>query len=175
LDLSLIAVNLNMLRNTQLRVSARQLCVFLNFEIRVQDDPGARGLLLPAAVFWMTFRCVLFAFASHDLFGNCDDWIGAIQSNSLTRPRLAFCSTIHLAAFLLPVAAYNGRIDRLQVCASRRIKAPFFAPKIQTSVQFVLNAYCARLSGLGSPPLVDFAGWTRPLGKNFLISTQVKV
>jgi hypothetical protein len=59
--------------------------------------------------------------------------------------------------------------------ASRRIKAPFFEATIQFSLQFVLNSYCARLSGLGSPPLVNFSGWTRPLGKNFLISTQSKV
>jgi hypothetical protein len=57
-----------MLRNTQLRVRESPLCVFLNLDIRLQDDPGARGLLLPAAVFWMTFRCLLFGFASHYSF-----------------------------------------------------------------------------------------------------------
>jgi hypothetical protein len=100
--------------------------------------------------------------------------IGSVQNNSLTRPLSAFCSTIHLAAFLLPVAAYNGRIDRLQVRQGAS-KHHFFEATIQPSLQFVLNSYCARLSGLGSPPLVNFSGWTRPLGKNFLISTQAKV
>ena len=41
-------------------------------------------------------------------------------------------------------------------------------------LQLVLNSYCARLSGL-SPPLVNFSGWTRPLGKNYLMSTHAKV
>jgi hypothetical protein len=37
-----------------------------------------------------------------------------------------------------------------------------------------LNSYCARLIGL-SPPLATLSGWTRPLGKKFLMSTQAKV
>jgi hypothetical protein len=42
------------------------------------------------------------------------------------------------------------------------------------SSQFVLNSFCSRLNGL-SPPLVNISGWTRPLGKNFLIALNAKV
>jgi hypothetical protein len=38
-----------------------------------------------------------------------------------------------------------------------------------------LDSYCARLNNGLSPPLVSFSGWTRPLGKNFLLSTHAKV
>jgi hypothetical protein len=40
--------------------------------------------------------------------------------------------------------------------------------------QFGLNSYCARLNGL-SPAPAKLSGWTRPLGKNFLIAMNAKV
>jgi hypothetical protein len=84
---------------------------------------------------------------------------------------------MHLSCFLLPIAIYNSRIDRLKVSIRLLVSLLFrskTSPPPHPPPQFVLNSYCARLSGL-SPPLVSFSGWTRPLGKQFLIAFNSKV
>jgi hypothetical protein len=133
------------------------------FSILSQNEVGS-GLLV-AAYFWTVMRFVSF-YNFKNIF--CRKRCCSSQSDGIS-----LNSTIHLSAIILPIAAYNGRIDRLQVWMHSTFDL-LWCQEVYFCAQFVLNSFCSRLNGL-SPPLVNFSGWTRPLGKNFLIALNAKV
>jgi hypothetical protein len=65
---------------------------------------------IAVGVFWLTMRCLYLTLCLQAK--KC-----AFEYEKKNFTFLwGICSTIHLASFLLPIAAYNNRITWLQVC-----------------------------------------------------------
>jgi hypothetical protein len=171
-DVAIIATNLNLLRDQSTKQVVQHAFALFCFIF-----------ICPAARWRREHASSRMVLDDHEVCNHCSTLeftrmtcLACHKQHHQIHSFTFLCSTTHLSAFLLPMALYNGRIQRLQVFEPLEqhpisvAAAHFFI----TCLQFHLNSYCARLNGL-APPLVDFSGWSRPLGKNFLISIHSKV
>jgi hypothetical protein len=158
-DLAIVAANLNLLRNRfiQLVSDGLQFGLILVSNLDAESGWG-----------WTLWRCLVlddhevrkfylrFSLRLHTVLSKTRPCISSL---------IVFFSTIHLSAFLLPIAAYNSRIDRLQVSSVgviRRLKnlmsisSFIWVPSAPVSMAF-RHRLSAFLAGLGRSARISWS------------------